>query len=136
MSFIQRLQESNEVLAVVIAAGLSIVIAVVGRFLSPRGRVKWAVTHEHTFLTHPTPPPPPPTQQPGTRVVPTVTPPPAQPLLVFTRTIWVQNVGRAPIEDVEIIFNYHPQHFEILAAASVQGSKQIQREIYRSISAD
>jgi hypothetical protein len=100
------------------AAGLSIVIAIIGRIVTPRGRVKWAVTHQYTFLTRANPPQPPPTQQPappatGTQVVPAATAQLAQPLLVFTRTIWVQNVGRAAVDDVEIIFSNRPHHFEV-----------------------
>ncbi len=110
MSLMQRLQESDEVLAVVIAAMLSIVIAIVGRVISPRGRVKWAVTHQYSFLTHPNPPSSAP-QQPSAPS--SAAPQTTQPVLVHTRTIWVQNVGRATVEDIEIIFNYRPHHFEI-----------------------
>jgi hypothetical protein len=35
------------------------------------------------------------------------------PLLVRTRQIWIQNVGRASINKVEVVLNYPPQHYEI-----------------------
>src|SRR4051794_25591160 len=89
---IQRLAASDEVMAVLIAAGLSVLIAVIGRLFSPRGRIAWAVWHQHVFLTHH---------------------PQQGPLLVHTRYIWVQNIGRASVEDVEVIFNFPPHHFEI-----------------------
>jgi hypothetical protein len=117
MSLIQRLQESDEVLAVVIAAGLSAVIAIFRWFVTPRGRVKWAISHQHTFLTYPIPPPPQPqlptTVEQGAQGAPAAASQPTQPVLVYTRTIWVQNVGRATVNEAEIMFSNRPHHFEI-----------------------
>jgi hypothetical protein len=32
---------------------------------------------------------------------------------VVTQELWFQNTGRAPVEDVEIVFNWKPQHYEL-----------------------
>jgi hypothetical protein len=109
-SFLNRLWESNEILAAVITVAISALLTLVGRVFTPRGRVKWAVTHQYTFLTHPSPPPTP-SQQAAPQSTQVTAPP--QTLLVLTRTIWVQNVGRAPVSEVETILNYQPHHFEI-----------------------
>jgi hypothetical protein len=114
-SFWHRLWESNEILAAVITVVITALLALVGRVFAPRGRVKWAVTHQYIFLTHPIPPPPPPSQQlaqqPAPQNTQVATLPQALP--VRTRTIWLQNVGRAPVSEVETILNYQPHHFEI-----------------------
>ena len=33
--------------------------------------------------------------------------------MVRTRDVWVQNFGRAPIREIELVFNWAPNHFEI-----------------------
>jgi hypothetical protein len=90
---LERILASNEVLAAVIAVILTALIALVGRFLTPRGRIAWGVFHEHLFVA--------PEKVSGAI------------RRVYTRYIWVQNIGRATADGVEVVFNYSPQHFEV-----------------------
>lgn len=75
------------------AALLAVVTALVGRWLTARGRLVWAVSHQHWYRM-------PRLDQDGT-------------FPVITQQIWFQNVGRAAIDAVEIVLNWRPQHFEI-----------------------
>jgi hypothetical protein len=91
LNFANRLLDSNEVLAVVVAAVLSLIGWAAVRIFLPRGRVAWGVSHQHAFLLQNLQPP----------------------TLVYTKEIWIQNVGRAPVENVEIVFAATPTHFDI-----------------------
>jgi hypothetical protein len=75
----------------VIPAVLTIGITLVGRALSPRSRVKWGVSHGFAFAVQ---------QTTGT-------------FSYNTLTVFVQNVGRAVAESVEVHFSYKPEHFQI-----------------------
>jgi hypothetical protein len=77
----------------VIPALLTVVITLVGRALSPRSKVKWGVSHGFAFAVQ---------HQSGTGTV-----------SYQTLTVFVQNVGRAVAESVEVHFNYKPEHFQI-----------------------
>lgn len=114
---LERFFQSDEVLAAIISVMLTALLVVVGRFLTPKGKVAWSVSHQSTFFWRPQPTP----AQPAAPAQPTA---PAQPaahvpaqnarvVLVYTRDIWIQNVGRAVVTDVEVVLNYDPQHFEI-----------------------
>jgi hypothetical protein len=72
---------------------IAALIAIATQLLTARGRLAWAVTHQH-FYQMPNPA--------GGASIP-----------VRTQEIWIQNVGRASIENVEITLNYKPQHFEV-----------------------
>jgi hypothetical protein len=89
--FLARVWASDELLAVILAAGLS----AIGWFLlwlfTPRGKITWSVSHQHAFGLHSLQPP----------------------TVVYTREIWIQNVGRAIVEDVEVILNFAPSNFDI-----------------------
>lgn len=61
------------------------------KIFTPRGRVAWGVSHQHAFYLQNLQPP----------------------TLVYTKEIWIQNVGRAPVSDVEVIFAATPDHFDI-----------------------
>jgi hypothetical protein len=88
-----------------IPALLTVVITLVGRALSPRSRIKWGVSHGFVFA------------------VPQVAPTTAQDdaggnapsalVPYHTRTVFVQNMGRAVAELVEVHFNYRPEHMQI-----------------------
>ena len=90
-NFIERAMQSDEVLSVIIAAGLSILGWLTLRIFTGRARVAWAFSHQHVFYLNSLDPP----------------------ILAYTREIWVQNVGKAIAEDVEIIFPSKPPHFEV-----------------------
>jgi hypothetical protein len=88
--FLERLWESNEVLAVIVAAVLSVTGWIIVRLFLPRGKIAWGVSHQHAFLL----------QKP-------------QPGMVYTKQIWVQNIGRAPVQNIEMVFAAPPNHFDI-----------------------
>lgn len=75
--------------ALIIAA----ITALAGRMFSPRGKVIWAVSHQHHYRM-------PNLETGGT-------------FPVVTQQVWFQNVGRSPIQELEIVLNWKPQHFEI-----------------------
>lgn len=73
---------------------ITIVTIVLTQVALAKGRLRWANRHNHSFL------------------LPNAGPNGTQ-LLVNTQEIWVTNSGRAAVEDIEIVFNWEPQHFEI-----------------------
>ena len=75
----------------VIPALLTIVVGLVARALSPRSNVKWGVSHGFVFAV----------QQTSGNVS------------FHTLTVFVQNLGRAGSENVEVHFNYKPEHLQI-----------------------
>jgi hypothetical protein len=89
-SLLNRLSESNEVLAVIVAALLSFLSWLFVSVFS-RGKVAWGFSHQHTFFLQ--------NNQP--------------PILVYIKEIWVQNIGRAPVENVEVVLAAPPNHFDI-----------------------
>jgi hypothetical protein len=88
---IDRALASNEVLAVVIAAILSLIGWVLLRIYTGRPKVAWAFSHQHAFLLNK----------------------PSPPLLAYTKEIWIQNIGRALAENVELILPAEPPHFDV-----------------------
>jgi len=72
---------------------IAAIIAIVTQLLTARGRLAWAVSHHYYYqLANPA----------GGAAIP-----------VHTQEIWVQNVGRASIDNVEVTLNWKPQHLEI-----------------------
>lgn len=87
----ERVIDSNEIIAVVIAAILSMVGWIIIRVYIGQGKIAWAFSHQHAFyLSHLNPP-----------------------VLAYTKEIWIQNIGRSIAEDVEIVFVFRPEHFEV-----------------------
>ena len=64
------------------------------RWIQPKSRVVWSSPHAFSFVT------------PSNDANPAGS-------IVHTATVWVQNVGRSTAEDVEVHFNFQPQHFEV-----------------------
>jgi len=88
---IDRISNSNEILAVFIAAILSALGWIGVRTYTGRSKIAWAFSHQHAFnLQNLTPP-----------------------VLAYTNEIWVQNVGRVVAEEVEIILGAKPQHYDV-----------------------
>jgi hypothetical protein len=87
----ERAFASNEVLAVIVAAVLSLIGWIVLRIFTPRANVAWAFSHQHCFLLQ--------------NINPS--------LLAFTKEIWVQNIGRVLAEEVEVVLPARPPHFDI-----------------------
>jgi hypothetical protein len=88
--FLSEILSSNVGQALIIAA----LTALVGHYLRPKGKLVWSVSHQHHYS------------------VPNVAEKGGA-FPVRTQQIWVQNVGRKAIEDVEIVLNWKPQHYEI-----------------------
>lgn len=61
--------------------------------LEPKGRLVWSVSHQHYYRI-------PRLDADGS-------------FSVRTQQIWFQNLGRKPIDDIEIVFNWKPQHLEV-----------------------
>ena len=101
--------------AAVVTIILGAILDVVRRLIVPRGRVAWGISHDEYFIL---PPQQPSTQQPQQTdpnqpeqpTLPMPLPPPPR-LNVLIRQIFIQNVGRAVAEDVEITINFLPQHW-------------------------
>jgi hypothetical protein len=73
------------------SAALTTVLSLIGRLLLPRSRIVWGVSHGFVFNLQ------------GA----------AGPAQIHTRTVFVQNVGRAPAQSIEVHFNYKPEHFQV-----------------------
>jgi hypothetical protein len=72
---------------------IAFVTGIATRLLTARGKLVWSVSHQHFYS------------------VPRIDPNGAFP--VRTQQIWIQNVGRASIEQLEIVLNWKPQHLEV-----------------------
>src|SRR5947207_1345191 len=88
---IDRALASNEVLAVVVAAIFSLIGWTILRIYTGRPKIAWAFSHQHAFFLNKA----------------------APPLLAYTKDIWIQNVGRALAEKVELILPAEPAHFDV-----------------------
>jgi len=77
------------------SAALSIVVAIVLFIFRSRAKILWSSPHSFNFLIKNT----------DTEVLPT--------LLVHTASVFILNAGRIPATDVEIMFNFKPENFNI-----------------------
>lgn len=84
--------DNKEILAVFITFGLTGFTALLGQIFSAKPNVKWAVMENSHLL---------PRDNDG------------RPFSVFTQKLWFRNVGRKVAENVEIVLNFKPQHFEV-----------------------
>lgn len=75
------------------ALTIAAVTAIVARMFTPKGKLIWAVSHQHHYRM--------PSLGDGTTFP------------VVTQQIWFQNTGTSSIQDIEIVLNWKPQHFEI-----------------------
>jgi hypothetical protein len=78
----------------VIATLLTIATTIVLRVIQPRPKVVWATSHQFAFRV-------PRTNPPGTE------------FLLHTQTVFLQNIGFGPAQDVEVILNYKPENFSL-----------------------
>jgi len=114
MSLMRRIFESKEIVSALMALAITAgtIIIIVRKRLIPNDRVRWAVTHQHAFLL--IQPNSPQTNPPLAEATPQqLVQPPQRPPVLFTRTICVQNVGRARVEGVEIILAASPHHIGV-----------------------
>lgn len=75
------------------AIALAIATAIIGRLVTARSKLVWAVSHQHWYRM-------PRLDEDGS-------------FPVITQQVWFQNTGRLPDEDIEIVLNWKPQHFEV-----------------------
>ena len=75
------------------AVGIAIATAIIGRFVTARSKLVWAVSHQHLYQM-------PRLDDDGS-------------FPVTTQQVWLQNTGRVPAEDVEVVLNWKPQHLEV-----------------------
>jgi hypothetical protein len=80
-----------------IPALLTVIVTVVGAVFSARPRIKWGVSHGFVFDVQ--------NQNPAQGGPPFT--------LFHTRTVFVQNTGRATAEGIEVHFSRHPEHMQI-----------------------
>jgi hypothetical protein len=80
-----------------IPAVVTAIITVTGAALSARPRMKWGVSHGFVSSVQ--------QQNPAPGAPPVV--------LYFTRTVYVQNVGRATADSIEVHFSARPEHIQI-----------------------
>lgn len=101
--------KSPEIVAVLLTALIAFLI---GRLR--KGRLKWAVAHQHAFWLRAQPQDAPqvPLEQPA-QLPAQQDAAPVQDLLIRTRQLWIQNTGRSAVRDVEVVLNYAPQHYEL-----------------------
>lgn len=72
---------------------IAVITTLIGRIVLSRGKLSWGVSHMHFYQM--------PRLDDGGSFP------------VRTQQIWFHNPGRNAIEDVEIVLNWRPQHFEI-----------------------
>lgn len=92
-SWLIQILKSPEIVAVLLTA----LIAAITRYLQPAARVIWGISHGFTFLV--------PSQEKQPQSYP-----------LSTGSVFVRNAGRRTANDVEIVLNYRPQHFQIWPA--------------------
>jgi len=76
----------------IIAALLTALLTAVGWLLRPNAKVVWGASHQFAFNV--------PQASGGT-------------MLIYTKTIFVRNLGRAAARDIEIHFAHKPEHLQI-----------------------
>ena len=105
--------------AAVVTFGLTVLSEILRRIIIPKGRLAWGISHNEHFILPPVPPAPPPersVQQPAPPEQLPLPLPPAPPpssINVRIRQIFIQNVGRAVAEDIEVTINFLPQHCHV-----------------------
>lgn len=88
---VDRALASNEVLAVVVAALLSLLGWIAIRIYTGSAKVAWAFSHQHAYNLQSNNPP----------------------VVAYTKELWVQNVGRVLAEEVEVILPAKPPHIDV-----------------------
>jgi hypothetical protein len=97
-TWLLKTAQSPEIISVVLTA----LLAGIARFLQPSTKLLWGASHGFTFLLPPQ----------GT--------PPGNPTPLETGTVFIQNMGRKPAENIEVVLNFRPQHFQIWPALNYE----------------
>jgi len=91
-STLVRIVTSPEVISVLLTAALG----VIAHLLRPQAKFVWGTSHGFVFTV------PAPANVQG-----------AHQNLYYTGTVFLQNLGRGTAEDVEVVLNFRPQHFQV-----------------------
>ena len=92
MPSLTQLLQSDSVQTHAVAAAVTFVLTAIGRLVRPKAKVVWGLSHAFVFGV----------PQSGGGL-----------LTINSRTIFVQNVGRAPAEDIEVHLAGKPEHFQV-----------------------
>jgi hypothetical protein len=91
-TLLERITNSDEVLATIAGLALTGLVALVLRIFAPKGKVHWSMYNEDHFILK---------DNEGKH------------FSVYTRTVWLRNAGREIVEGVEIVFNWHPPNVHV-----------------------
>jgi hypothetical protein len=73
---------------------LTLFTALVAQMALARGKLRWSLRHHHWY------------KLPGAAAN-------NSDINIVTQDLWFHNIGRAAVEDIEIVFNWKPEHYEI-----------------------
>lgn len=99
MEELSILPTSNDGKALLIALFATVFGGIILRWFSANSKLSWSYLHGHTYLV------------PFPANTQAESPPTDQ--LYETQSFYFYNAGRAPAKNIEIIFNFKPQHFEL-----------------------
>jgi hypothetical protein len=104
--WLYELWQLPNVKAAVVTLILTLFADVVRRVILPRGRVAWGVTYNEHFIL--------PQQQTTAQQTEQPTLPITLPSInVRVRQIFIQNIGRAVADEVEVTINFKPQYWHV-----------------------
>jgi hypothetical protein len=92
MSLVTQILQSESVQTHAAAAAVTSALAALGRLVQPKAKVVWGLSHAFLFGI----------PQTGGGL-----------MTINSRTIFVQNVGRAPAEEIEVHLAGRPEHFQV-----------------------
>lgn len=95
-----------------VSLGFALLTALVLWLFRARVRLLWGLTHGFAFMIRPTPPAP--AAQGGAQL------PAPQPFLILSTSLILVNDGRVPATNVEVVFNWQPENFEVWPARPYQ----------------
>jgi hypothetical protein len=90
--FVTKILNSDSALGSMVTAGLLVFGFLIRHTFAARSKTVWGVADRNHFLV----------PQTDGRI-----------LSIYTATVLVKNVGRKPAENVQVTFNYAPEHFEV-----------------------
>lgn len=73
---------------------LTLITILITQIALAKGKLRWSLRHQHYYSV--------PNMGPNGTDLP-----------IITQELWFNNTGRAAVEDIEIVLNWNPMHFEI-----------------------
>lgn len=92
LSFINTIWQQPNIKAAVISAIISVLLEVSRRIIVPKARIVFGISFDHFFIIP---------QENG------------QNLNIRVRRIVISNIGRAPADQLELILNFKPEHYDV-----------------------